>query len=205
MFAALCVRFFSSAAYETQTESAILALTTEITKLTTDVCMAAIYAKLHNIHKSFGRYESRYASDDDVPLPLPFAVAVQDFGVFETHSMVTNLILAATYPEGLQHEGISQPTYCSAEYLSFIPTLKELGFPLKPIDPHVTAGSPRWTYKVKNIYGTCDLACILPPSHYSELSAILRTVLLVPDFLITMVFAARSSRFRMIVRTTELE
>ncbi|CAH9088394.1 unnamed protein product [Cuscuta europaea] len=88
MFAGLRVRLFSNAAYETQTESAILALATEIAKFTTDVCMAALYAKLHSIHKSLGRYESRYASDpcytEDVPLPLPFGMAVQDFGVFET-------------------------------------------------------------------------------------------------------------------------
>lgn len=48
------------------------------------------------------------------------------------------------------------------------------------MDTGIEAGSPWWTYKVENWHHTSDLVCMLPPSHYSDLSATFRTVVLVP-------------------------
>ncbi|XP_073018254.1 uncharacterized protein [Primulina eburnea] len=144
----------------------------------------AIYAKLRSIFKAYGKHASRYASapayTKDVELPLPFALAIQELGVFETCSLLTNFVYAPTYPEGVEHEGRKKSAYPHAEYLSYLPTLKELGIPCKSIDPRVKTGSSWWTYKVKNFHDTHDLICTLPPSLYSDLSAIIRSVFLIP-------------------------
>lgn len=45
----------------------------------------------------------------------------------------------------------------------------------------VKLGSVWWMYSVQNIHDTSDLGYILPPSHYSDLSIIVRSVFLFPD------------------------
>ncbi|KAL6996487.1 hypothetical protein U1Q18_006620 [Sarracenia purpurea var. burkii] len=166
-------------------QSDIVAEIDDIVPLVSDMCMSALYAKLHTLHKSYGRHPTRYTPppcySKDVELPLPFALAIQEFGAFETHSLKQNVVYAPTYPEGVINEGRENQIFSLAEYLSYLPTLRELGIPLKSVDPCLKNGSAWWTYKVENVHNTSDLVCTLPPSHYSDLSAIIRSCFLVPD------------------------
>lgn len=176
------------ARYHTHSEMRSIDIYTEINEIVpivSDMCMSALYAKLRSIHRSFGRYTTRYTTapcyTKDVELPLPFALAIQEFGTFETHSLKKNFIYAPTYPEGVINEGRERQDFSMAEYFSYLPTLKNHGIVCKSVDVRIKTGSPWWTYKVVNESNTSDLICTLPPTHYSDQSAVLRTVFLTPD------------------------
>ena len=152
--------------------------------LAVDVCMTALYAKLRNIHRSHNVHPTRYTTAPsyakDVELPLPFALAIQELGVFETNSLTANVLCIPTFPEGTQHEGRAAAANHITRYLSYLPTLRELGLPLKTIDVHLKKGSPWWTYKLSVQDNTVDLVCTIPPSLYTDFSAQLRMLFIVP-------------------------
>lgn len=146
--------------------------------------MSALYAKLRSIHKSYGKHGTRYTSSpsysEEVEILPPFALAIQEFGAFETHSLENQSIYSPTFPEGNQNEGREKAEYPLTEYLSFLPTIKSLAIPCKSIDSKLTAGSAWWTYIVRNVHHTSDLVCTLPPLHYSYQTAVLRSVYMAP-------------------------
>ncbi|KAM3249006.1 hypothetical protein T459_08017 [Capsicum annuum] len=57
-----------------------------------DMCMAAFYAKQRNIHRAFRTYSNRYTNParctEDTELPVPFAKAISNIGVFNTELTV---------------------------------------------------------------------------------------------------------------------
>jgi len=175
----LQLRYHSLGSYR---NSEISAEIEEIVPLTADMCMSALYARLRSIHKSYGKYATRYSTapcyTKDVELPLPLALAIEQIGSFETHSLETNTLVVPTYPEGTKNEGRRSDEYQVTEYLAYIPTFKELGIPCKAVDTRLKTGTAWWTYKVRNLIETTDLICLLPPSHYSDLSAQLRACFL---------------------------
>ncbi|ABV89763.1 unknown [Rosa multiflora cryptic virus] len=153
-----------------------------IVPLTVSACMCALYSKLRSIHRTHGRLSARYAAaphyNKDIELPLPLAVAIQEFGIFKTESMIQNRIMAPTYPEATQYEGRAQDNFNITDYQTYIPTFKDLGIPCKSVDPHIKSGSAWWTYKLNNAHGTTDLVCTIPPTNYSDLGVALRSLFL---------------------------
>ncbi|QCD86406.1 hypothetical protein DEO72_LG3g928 [Vigna unguiculata] len=147
-----------------------------------NMCMSALYAKLHNTNKTYGLHATRYTTDPsytkDIELPLPLALAIQEFGSFRTHSLQENKIMVPTYPEGTQFEERSVVDLPIAEYLAYVPTLLQLGIQMKSVDAEIGKGSAWWTYKVEVILSTTDFLCTLPRSHYSDMSALLRMLFL---------------------------
>lgn len=160
----------------------IVAETTKIASLTADVCMSALYHKLRTLHKSFGVYPARYTTSPtytkDIELPLPFAIAIQEIGAFETHSLEDHLLIVPTYPENTKNEGRKADEFQAYKYQNYLPRIKEHGIPCKSINPHLKNGTAWWTYKATTVHKKNNLECILPPSHYSDLSAQLRAVFL---------------------------
>ncbi|DAZ87293.1 TPA_asm: coat protein [Arceuthobium sichuanense virus 6] len=151
--------------------------------LAVDVTMSALYARLRNLNRAFVKHATRYTSapsyTKDVELPLPFALAIQEIGSFETQALSTNVVYLPTYPEGVNYDGRSNPQYKYAEYQSYVPFMKSIGIPCKTIDPNNKLGSAWWTLKVSNQHATTDLLCTLPQSHYSDHSVVLRQLFLV--------------------------
>lgn len=149
-----------------------------------DVCMTAIYAKLRNIHRSYNVHPTRYPTPpsyaNEVELPLPFALAIQELGVFESRSVTNRSLYIPTYPEDTLYEGRANADYRISTYISFLRTLRKLKIPLKSINPQIKIGSPWWTYQVRNLHNTVYLVCTLPPSLYSDFSAQLRMLFVVP-------------------------
>ncbi|KAL4576034.1 hypothetical protein LXL04_012122 [Taraxacum kok-saghyz] len=137
------------------------------------------------IDRICGLYKTRYLSppsySNKIELPLPFALAIQEFGHFTTHSLQNNYLMVPTYPENTRNEGRASYDFPAAEYQSYIPTLKRLGIEMKSVDNKVISGSPWWTFKVLNLEKTPDLVCTLPRSHYSDLDAVLRSVFCFAD------------------------
>lgn len=162
--------------------SEIAVLVKELTDLTVDACMAALYAKFRSIHRTYGTLGNRYTTPAtytrEMELPLPLALAIEEFGAFETHSLTENLLLAPTYPEGTKNEGRSVDELKTTEYISYLPTFKELRIPCKAVDTRLKNGTAWWTLKVRNTYSVTDLQMTLPPSHYSDLAAQLRALFL---------------------------
>ncbi|XP_014521564.1 uncharacterized protein LOC106778153 isoform X1 [Vigna radiata var. radiata] len=154
------------------------------TDITADIT-TYVYAKLRGINRLYGQHATRYATapsyTKDIELPLPLALAIQEFGSFNTHSLERNLIMIPTYPEGTQHEGRSAATYPSVEYLTYVSTLTRLGIPLKSVDSRVKSGSAWWTFKLRIISDSVDLICTLPRSHYSDMSVQLRMLFISSD------------------------
>ncbi|KAI3519653.1 hypothetical protein L1887_08868 [Cichorium endivia] len=158
---------------------------THIVPVVVDMCMSALYKKLRSVNRSCGVYASRYLSSPSyskaTELPLPFALAIQEFGHFTTHSLQKNYLMIPTYPEITRDEGRASDRHPGAYYHSYIPTLKRIGIEMKSVDYNVKSGSPWWTFKVLNLEKTTDLVCTLPRSHYSDLDAILRSVFCFAD------------------------
>lgn len=158
---------------------------TRIVPLTVRACMCAIYAKLRAIHRQHGRLSNRYPTpphyNKDIELPLPLAVAIQELGMFQTTNLTQNLILAPTYPEATPYEGRDQDLFNITDYISYIPTYKDLGIPVKSVDTNIKKGSSWWTYRVHNAHGTTDLQCLMPPTNYSELAVTLRMLFLATE------------------------
>nr|QRG29180.1 putative CP [Alloteropsis cryptic virus 2] len=157
----------------------------DVVPATVDVCMTALYAKLRNVNRFYSAKPTRYTEHPqftkEIELPLPLALLVESFGAFETQSLVTNTIYVPTYAEDTQYAGRSSVTYPIVKYLSYTPTFKELQVPMKTIDPQIKTGTAWWTYKVKTVHAAHDLVATLPPTLYTDFSAQLRTLLLVPD------------------------
>lgn len=150
-----------------------------------NACMAALYARLRNIHQQFQEYATRYTArpsyNKAIELPLPFADAVQNIGVFSPVGTLTNIVVVPNYPEGTQNEGRSTQNWSSYQYEAYIPQLKSLGIPLKSVDTHLKTGSLWWTYSVSYVNDTFDLRCIYPPINYTDHSVMLAGLFLVTN------------------------
>ncbi|QED42878.1 ORF1 [Lomandra cryptic virus 1] len=153
--------------------------------LCVNACMSALYSKLRNIHKAYGVYAGRFTAppsyNRDIELPLPFADAIQNFGVFETKCMTHNYLIVPVYPEGTRYEGRSTEDWHAYKYESYIPILKKLGIPVRSVDTRVKLGSAWWTYRVSLSNMTYDFNCIFPPIHYSDNSTVTASMFLLID------------------------
>lgn len=172
-------RYHHSGSYRT---SEIEAEIKDIVPYVVDMCCSALYAKFRSIHKSYGTKGTRYTTSPlytkEIELPLPLALAIEQFGSFETHSLVKNVLIAPTFPEGVTNEGRSKTEFIATQYLAYIPTFKELGIPCKTVDTRQKTGTPWWTYRIQVVNDTADLVCMIPASHYTDLSADLRLLFL---------------------------
>nr|UZZ64783.1 minor coat protein [Camellia cryptic virus 1] len=160
-------------------------IVTEVTKIVpicVDACMTSLYAKLRTIHKQYGTYSTRFNTpptySKDLELPLPFADAIQNFGIFETRCMKKNFLMIPVYPEGTKNEGREKEDWHAYEYEACMPILRENGIPIKNVDTRVKSGFAWWTYRLKSVNDTYDFECILPFLHYSEHSALLSSMFL---------------------------
>jgi hypothetical protein len=167
------------------TNAQITSEVNEIVPICVDACMTALYAKLRVIHKQYGKYSTRFNTpptySKEIELPLPFADAIQNLGVFETRCKKSNSVLVPVYPEGTKHEGRVEEEWNAAKYESCMPILRDCGIPLKNIDPRMKFGHAWWTYKIEKISSTYDFRCILPLLHYSQHSAITASMFLILD------------------------
>lgn len=154
----------------------------ELIPVLVNACMAALYSKLRNIHKSFQTYATRFNAppsySKEIELPLPFADAIQNFGVFSPVGTTTNYLCVPVYPEGVQNEGRSTQNWQSYTYESLSTYMRDLGIPLKSVDTRLKTGSPWWTYRREYRNGHYDLRCIFSPANYSDHSALLASVFL---------------------------
>ncbi|DAZ87290.1 TPA_asm: coat protein [Arceuthobium sichuanense virus 5] len=165
------------------TASQAAAHVNRVSLLVADACMSALYAKLRTIHKQYGTYASRFTTppsySKEIELPLPFADAIQNVGVFETRCMSVNYLMIPVLPEGTKHEGRSQEEWHVYQYEAYIPLLKECGVTVKSVDTRVKAGSAWWTLRPRYVLETYDLECILPFLHYSDHSVTTASMFLV--------------------------
>lgn len=164
----------------TMTEDEITAELNTVVPLITNACMAALYAKLRNIHRSYQQYSGRFPNPPtytkDVELPLPLANAIETFGLFVPASCLTHNTVIPVYPENIQNEGRSTQNWSCHQYEAYVPYLKELGIPVKSIDTRVKTGTPWWTYKVERQDDCFDFRCIFPPVNYSDHSVLIATM-----------------------------
>lgn len=164
----------------TEAESSTIA--PEIAKSVSEAFMTALYAKLRFIHQQSRTHSSRYTARPSynkvVELPLPFALAIEGIGIVETHSEPERRILIPDVPEGTKHECREEEDFDSINYQTYMNVMRDLKIPLKSIIPQTQNGNPWWTYKVLEITKKLNLQCTLPPSHYTEYSAHLRSVFL---------------------------
>lgn len=153
--------------------------------VTADVCMSALYAKLRNIHRTFGTYSNRYTNSarytKNIELPVPFAEAISNIGVFNIEMTVNIKTIVPTYPEGTENEGCSCEEFPIARYCGILPHMKNAGIPLKSIDIHDTTGTAWWTFKVKHDGNRYAFAGIFPPVLYSNLSCHIAQMFIVTD------------------------
>ncbi|GFP96432.1 hypothetical protein PHJA_001787300 [Phtheirospermum japonicum] len=151
-----------------------------MTPIIVNACMAALYAKLRTIHKQFQTYATRFTAapsySKDIELPLPFADAIQNFGVFTPVGIEDNFVCIPVYPENIQNEGRSTQNWQSYSYEAYMPYMKGLGIPLKSVDTRLKVGSPWWTYFTELQDRHFDLRCIFPPINYSDHSALLASI-----------------------------
>nr|CAH2618757.1 putative coat protein 2 [Yunnan larch deltapartitivirus]CAI5384007.1 putative coat protein 2 [Yunnan larch deltapartitivirus] len=175
----LAWRMIDSGNY-TEDESTIIA--PEIAKSVSEAFMTALYAKLRFIHQQSRTHVSRYTARPSynkvVELPLPFALAIEGLGTVETHSEPERRILIPDVPEGTKYECREEEDFDSISYQTYMNVMRDLQIPLKSIIPQTQTGNPWWTYKVLEITSKLNLQCTLPPSHYTEYSAHLRSVFL---------------------------
>lgn len=150
-------------------------ITTElntIVPIIVDSCTSALYARLHNIHRKFGTHFERFQSPPSYQnkielLPLPFADAIQNIGVFNPHGTVVNYSCIPVFPEGVQNEGRIQNFY--SDYVSL---LERLGIPVKSVDTGIEGGSSAWwTLKYEQVLDSVDFRCTYSHSNYSVYSA----------------------------------
>lgn len=153
-----------------------------ISTMCADACMAAIYGKLRNIHRQIGTYGNRFNTPPtisrDIELPLPFADAIHNIGMFETEGSQNFLLIIPVYPEGTRYEGRSQEDSTLISYKSYTPMLKQAGIPLKPVDTRMKAGTAWWTTRYERSQHFYDLSTIFHPSLYSSHSAVLSSMFL---------------------------
>lgn len=163
-------------------DASVIEETTRVVTVTVDACMSALYAKLRTIHKQYPTYAGRYTTPPiyhkDLELPLPFADAIQNFGVFETQALITNHIMVPTYPEGTRYEGRSTEIFAANMYETATIYLKMHGIPLKSVDTRAKFGTAWWTYKAVVNDRLIDLNCILPFLHYSNHTSTCATMFL---------------------------
>lgn len=164
------------------TSDEVSTLATNIAKSVSEACMTALYAKLRFIHFQSRTHASRYTTRPSfskvVELPLPLAYAIEGLGVFETHSEPEIRKIVPSIAEGTKYEGREEEEFNTLEYQDNMYLMNKLGIPMKTIIPQAQAGNPWWTYKVLKITEKLNLQCTLPPSHYTEYSAHLRSVFL---------------------------
>lgn len=164
------------------TDEEVTTLSGSIAKSVSEAFMTAMYAKLRFIHNQSRTHASRYTTRPSfskvVELPLPLAYAVEGLGIFETHSEPEIRKIVPSIAEGTKYEGREEEEFKTLEYQDDMFLMSKLGIPMKTIIPQTQAGNPWWTYKVLKITEKLNLQCTLPPSHYTEYSAHLRSVFL---------------------------
>jgi hypothetical protein len=165
-----------------KTLAAAETLATADATVTADACMAAIYSRLRTINKSYNNNATRYPSHPTFPkeceLPLPFAIAIENIGMFATEDVITKVLVIPAYPENTQNEGRSAGTWSLSQYYSAAARMKELNIPFKKVNIVNKSGSPWWTLKPILNHGRFDLQCIFPPMLYTALSVSIATLFL---------------------------
>jgi hypothetical protein len=165
--------------------------------LIADGCMTALYARLRTIARTFNVNPTRFTTPatfpKEVELPLPFALAIENIGVFDTEDVTPPVRIVPTYPENTTNEGRAAQTWNTSNYLSIVAIMKEQNIPFKKINIHNKTGTPWWTFVP--LYNHCeyDLRCIFPPIMYTALSATIAQMFLhhtkdVPD----MIYSAKA-------------
>ncbi|KAH0457705.1 hypothetical protein IEQ34_013020 [Dendrobium chrysotoxum] len=156
-----------------------------IAPIIVDACITALYSKMRVIHRQYGRYMTRFVNPPtyarDLELPLPFADAIQNFGVYQPQNVLTNFIYIPVFPDGIQNEGRSTEEWNAFKYEAYVPILKSLGIPVKSVDTRIKEGTPWWLYKVNIVDSQFDLRCIFPPSNYSDHSALCASMFITFD------------------------
>ncbi|GER36771.1 pheophorbide a oxygenase family protein [Striga asiatica] len=151
-----------------------------ITPIIVNACMTAVYLKLHNIHKSFQTHSTRFATPpsytEDLELPLPFADAISQLGVFTPSGLTKNIFCVPVYPEGTENEGRSSEIWHNYDYENVMPCLRTLGIKLKSVDTKSEVGSAWWTFRHEHVYGHFDLRCIFSPVNYSDHACLLASM-----------------------------
>jgi hypothetical protein len=143
-----------------------------ISNIVVDACCAALYAKLRNIHRQFQTHATRYTTppsfNKEVELPLPFADAIQNFGVFSPIGTTSSIICVPTYQEGTMNEGRLNQVWESYRYEFYLERIKEAGIPTKTVDIHSKPGNSWWLFKYVWFHDHYDLRCMYPPINYSD-------------------------------------
>lgn len=162
------------------TDTEIQTLRARIAASVSEAFITALYAKLRFIHSQSRTHASRYTARPSyskvVELPLPLALAIEGIGIIETHSEPEIRKIVPGIPEGTKYEGRDEEEFNTLKYQDDMKVLSHLQVPMKSIIPQTQAGTPWWTYKVLKITEKLNLQCTLPPSHYTEYSAHLRSV-----------------------------
>lgn len=155
-----------------RTATAATTLATNVSNLTADACMAALYAKLRSLHRQIythkGRFTDQPTYTKDVELPLPFAVAIDGIGMFRTSAMSTRFNVVPVYPENTKNEGRSSDSINFLEYKSYLAYFAEIGIPTRTIDTRVTPGNAWWTYRTSYDGDVYDLKINFPPLHFND-------------------------------------
>ncbi|CAN8308434.1 unnamed protein product [Cochlearia groenlandica] len=151
-------------------------------KICSDVCVCTIYAKQRNLHRYIGTYKGRFRGESyyskDIELPLPFAIAIENFGLFKTFSMTKHYYYVfPVFPEG----NMSEEYLNMFEYESYLPLFDEIGLPTKCMDPNKRNGTAWWTYKPMYNGDSYDLKMPYHISNYSDHSSIVATMFLSHD------------------------
>ena len=155
-----------------RTVAAATTLATNVSTLTADVCMAALYAKLRTLHRQISTYKGRFTDQPsytkDVEIPLPFASAIEGIGLFKTVAMNTRYTVIPVYPESTANEGRSMADCSFLNYKSYLAYFAEIGIPTKTIDTRVTPGNAWWTYRTSYDGDVYDLKIFFPPLHFND-------------------------------------
>ena len=155
-----------------RTVTAATILATNVSTLTADACMAALYAKLRTLHRQIYTYKGRFTDQPtytkDIELPLPFAVAIDGIGMFRTSAMSTRYNVVPVYPEGTKNEGRSGDSINFLEYKSYLAYFAEIGIPTRTIDTRVSPGNAWWTYRTSYDGDVYDLKINYPPLHFND-------------------------------------
>nr|UHA47119.1 hypothetical protein [Raphanus sativus cryptic virus 2] len=155
-----------------RTVNAATTLATNVSNLTADACMAALFAKLRTLHRQIYTYKGRFTDQPtytkDIELPLPFAVAIDGIGMFRTSAMSTRFNVVPVYPEGTKNEGRSADSINFLEYKSYLAYFAEIGIPTRTIDTRVTPGNAWWTYRTSYDGDVYDLKINYPPLHFND-------------------------------------
>lgn len=153
--------------------------------LIVNACVSALYAKLYAIHQAFNTYTNRFLTTptyhDGMELPLPFADAIANIGVYTPGGSVDLYNLVPVYPENIHNEGRivkdgDDDDDGKYDYEWCMNVMKDLGVPLKCVDTEVKSGSPWWTMRPVQFREEVDFQCVFSASNYSD-DAVLTAVM----------------------------